>query len=171
MTRQPTGPDAGADEGDPPVAAARRNNSQLSRSMILQTALAIIDRDGVDGTRSMRRLSYAVGRDPGTLYRHLANKAALLDGVAEDRPRAASGGHRRPGLGRPTAHRRAWLSPIGPGAPERGAAAGHSTAGHPARAASTGNAATPRRRPHAAHIRRIHRRRRPTHLPGAVPHI
>ena len=82
MTRQPTGPDAGADEGGLSVAAARRNNSQLSRSMILQAALAIIDRDGVDGL-SMRRLSDAVGRDPVMLYRHLPNKAALLDGVAE----------------------------------------------------------------------------------------
>ena len=78
MTRQPTGPA----EGDLSVAAARRNNSQLSRSMILQAALAIIDRDGVDGL-SMRRLSDAVGRDPVMLYRHLPNKAALLDGVAE----------------------------------------------------------------------------------------
>ena len=40
MTRQPTGPDAGADDGDPSVAAAGRNNGQLTRSMILQTALA-----------------------------------------------------------------------------------------------------------------------------------
>ena len=82
MTRPPSGPDAGADDGDPSVAAARRNNGQLTRSMILQTALAIVDRDGVDGL-SMRRLSEAVGRDPVMLYRHVANKAAVLDGVAE----------------------------------------------------------------------------------------
>jgi Tetracyclin repressor-like, C-terminal domain len=50
--------------------------------VILQTALAIVDRDGVDGL-SMRRLSDAVGRDPVMLYRHVANKAAVLDGVAE----------------------------------------------------------------------------------------
>jgi AcrR family transcriptional regulator len=79
MTRQPTGPDAGA---DPSVAAARRHNGQLTRSMILQTALSIVDRDGVDGL-SMRRLSDALGRDPVMLYRHVANKAAVLDGVAE----------------------------------------------------------------------------------------
>src|ERR1700731_4120464 len=48
MTRQPTRPDVGADEGDKSVAVARPNNGQLNRSMILQTALAIIDRDGVD---------------------------------------------------------------------------------------------------------------------------
>ena len=50
--------------------------------MILQTALAIVDRDGVDGL-SMRRLSNALGRDPVMLYRHVPNKAAVLDGVAE----------------------------------------------------------------------------------------
>ena len=32
---------------------------------------------------SMRRLSDEVGRDPTVLYRHISNKAALLDGVAE----------------------------------------------------------------------------------------
>src|SRR6476469_9604137 len=80
MTRPPTGPDAGADAGR--SAAAGRNNGQLSRSMILQTALAIVDRDGVDRL-SMRRLSDALGRDPVMLYRHVPSKAAVLDGVAE----------------------------------------------------------------------------------------
>ena len=81
MAEQPIGPDASVDDGDP-SAAAGRNNGQLSRSVILQTALAIVDRDGVDGL-SMRRLSNALGRDPVMLYRHVANKAAVLDGVAE----------------------------------------------------------------------------------------
>jgi AcrR family transcriptional regulator len=80
MTRQSTRPDAGADDEDP--SAAGRDNGQLNRSMILQTALRIVDRDGVDGL-SMRRLSEAVGRDPVMLYRHVPNKAAVLDGVAE----------------------------------------------------------------------------------------
>src|SRR6476469_8058775 len=82
MTRQPTGPGAGAADGDPSVAAARRNNGQLTRSMILQAALSIVDRDGVDGL-SMRRLSNALGRDPVMVYRHVPNKAAVLDGVVE----------------------------------------------------------------------------------------
>src|SRR6476619_620234 len=54
----------------------------VSRPMILQAALRIIDRDGSDGL-SMRRLSEEVGRDPTVLYRHVPSKAALLDGVAE----------------------------------------------------------------------------------------
>ena len=78
MTRRPSGPD----DGDPSVAATRRNNGQLTRAAILQTALAIVDRDGVDGL-SMRRLSDALGRDPVMIYRHVPNKAAVLDGVAE----------------------------------------------------------------------------------------
>src|SRR6202163_3185133 len=81
MTRQPTGPDAGAD-GGAPSAAALPNYGQLTRSIILQTALSIVDRDGVDRL-SMRRLSVALGRDPVMLYRHVASKAAVLDGVAE----------------------------------------------------------------------------------------
>src|SRR3984957_5953101 len=80
MTKQSTGPDAGTADEDPP--AAGRDNGQLNRSMILQTALRIVDRDGVDGL-SMRRLSEAVGRDPVMLYRHVPNKGAVLDGVAE----------------------------------------------------------------------------------------
>ena len=75
MTRPPTGPDAGADAGR--SAAAGRNNGQLSRSVILQTALAIVDRDGVDGL-SMRRLSEAVGRDPVMLYRHVATRPQFI---------------------------------------------------------------------------------------------
>lgn len=53
-----------------------------TREAILTSALAIIDRDGVEGL-SMRRLGKALGRDPMILYRHAPNKAALLDGVAE----------------------------------------------------------------------------------------
>jgi AcrR family transcriptional regulator len=61
---------------------AGRPDGPVSRSTILQAALTIIDRDGIDGL-SMRRLSEVVGRDPTVLYRHVPSKAALLDGVAE----------------------------------------------------------------------------------------
>lgn len=57
-------------------------DGHVSRSVILQRALQLVDRDGADGL-SMRRLSEAVGRDPTVIYRHVPNKAALLDGVAE----------------------------------------------------------------------------------------
>jgi AcrR family transcriptional regulator len=50
--------------------------------VVLDAALEIVDRAGVDGL-SMRRLAEAVGRDPMVIYRHVPNKAAVLDGVAE----------------------------------------------------------------------------------------
>jgi AcrR family transcriptional regulator len=62
--------------------APEQTDGQVSRPIILQAALGIIDRDGIDGL-SMRRLSEEVGRDPTVLYRHVPSKAALLDGVAE----------------------------------------------------------------------------------------
>ena len=82
MTQQPTRPDVAADDADPLTASAGPENGQVTRPLILQTALTIIDRDGADSL-SMRRLSEAVGRDPAVLYRHVPNKAAVLDGVAE----------------------------------------------------------------------------------------
>jgi AcrR family transcriptional regulator len=57
-------------------------DSPVTRAAVLSAALAIVDRDGVDGL-SMRRLAEAVGRDPMVIYRHVPNKAAVLDGVAE----------------------------------------------------------------------------------------
>lgn len=59
-----------------------RPSGRVSRDLVLNTALEIIDRDGVEGL-SMRRLGQALGRDPMTLYRQAANKTTLLDGVAE----------------------------------------------------------------------------------------
>jgi AcrR family transcriptional regulator len=77
MTKQPTVPDTRPDGIDPAAA-----NGPVSRSVILQCALRIVDSHGIDFL-SMRRLSAEVGRDPTVLYRHVSNKAALLDGVAE----------------------------------------------------------------------------------------
>ena len=66
----------------PTKPAATHHDGQVSRSVILQAALRIIDRDGIDGL-SMRRLSEEVHRDPTVIYRHVPNKAAVLDGVVE----------------------------------------------------------------------------------------
>lgn len=74
MTK-PTSPDAGADR-------VAKGDSPVSRAVILRCALSIVDDRGIDGL-SMRRLSEEVGRDPTVIYRHIPNKAALLDGVAE----------------------------------------------------------------------------------------
>ncbi|WP_084534957.1 TetR/AcrR family transcriptional regulator C-terminal domain-containing protein [Nocardia yamanashiensis] len=59
-----------------------RGERPITRAAVLAAALRIVDRDGVDGL-SMRRLAEAVGRDPMVIYRHVPNKAAVLDGVAE----------------------------------------------------------------------------------------
>ncbi|WP_040701111.1 TetR/AcrR family transcriptional regulator C-terminal domain-containing protein [Nocardia vinacea] len=59
-----------------------RGEGPITRAAVLNAALEIVDRDGVDGL-SMRRLAEAVGRDPMVIYRHVSNKAAVLDGVAE----------------------------------------------------------------------------------------
>lgn len=78
-------PESPSDAEEPPgpsPMAPEPGNTRVTRALILQTALAIIERDGMDGL-SMRRLSEALGRDPAVLYRHVPNKAAVLDGVAE----------------------------------------------------------------------------------------
>jgi AcrR family transcriptional regulator len=68
--------------GRPPGDAAANGSGKITREVVLAAALQIIDRDGADAL-SMRRLARALDRDPMILYRHAANKAALLDGVAE----------------------------------------------------------------------------------------
>jgi AcrR family transcriptional regulator len=67
-----------------PVAddADGSGDAAITRDVVLAAALEIIDRDGADGL-SMRGLARALGRDPVILYRHVPNKTALLDGVAE----------------------------------------------------------------------------------------
>ncbi|MFE7741535.1 TetR/AcrR family transcriptional regulator C-terminal domain-containing protein [Nocardia sp. NPDC057455] len=65
-----------------PQRRSGRGAGTVTRAVVLSAALEIIDRDGVEGL-SMRRLAEAVGRDPMVIYRHVPNKAAVLDGVAE----------------------------------------------------------------------------------------
>ena len=72
-----------ADQARPTAAprpTARR--TALTREQILTAAVAIIDADGVEAL-TMRRLGQALGRDPMAIYRHAADKDALLDGVVE----------------------------------------------------------------------------------------
>jgi AcrR family transcriptional regulator len=67
---------------DRPAGDAANRDGKITRDVVLAAALELIDRDGADAL-SMRRLAAALGRDPMILYRHAANKAAVLDGVAE----------------------------------------------------------------------------------------
>jgi AcrR family transcriptional regulator len=52
----------------------------LSRESILIAALQLVDAEGVEAL-SMRRLAAALGVDPMAIYRHLPDKAAVIDGM------------------------------------------------------------------------------------------
>jgi AcrR family transcriptional regulator len=54
----------------------------LTREQVLVAAMEIIDQDGVEAL-TMRRLGQALDRNPMGIYRHAADKDALLDGVVE----------------------------------------------------------------------------------------
>ncbi|HKD96822.1 MAG TPA: TetR/AcrR family transcriptional regulator [Micromonosporaceae bacterium] len=58
-----------------PTPSAR---PQLSRDLIVETALKLLDADGLDGV-SMRRVADELGTGPASLYAHVANKEELLD--------------------------------------------------------------------------------------------
>src|SRR3954464_2885548 len=52
----------------------------LSRKGILVAALQLVDSEGVEAL-TMRRLAATLGVDPMAIYRHLPDKAALIDGI------------------------------------------------------------------------------------------
>ena len=54
----------------------------LSRERILSTAVELADREGVDSL-SMRRLAQELDVVPMALYKHLANKGEMLDGMLD----------------------------------------------------------------------------------------
>ena len=54
----------------------------LKREQIVSTALALVDRDGLNWL-SMRRLGAELGVDPMAVYYHIPNKQALLDAIVE----------------------------------------------------------------------------------------
>jgi AcrR family transcriptional regulator len=55
---------------------------QLNRARIVAAAIDLIEREGADAV-SMRRIAADLGVGVMSLYNHVPNKAALLDGVAE----------------------------------------------------------------------------------------
>ena len=54
----------------------------LSRAVVLQAALGLADREGLDAL-SMRRLGQALKVEAMSLYNHVAGKDDLLDGIVE----------------------------------------------------------------------------------------
>lgn len=55
---------------------------QLSREVIVETALGLLDRYGLADT-TMRRVATTLGVAPGALYWHIANKQALIAALAD----------------------------------------------------------------------------------------
>jgi AcrR family transcriptional regulator len=66
-------------ERDAPSAPPR---APLSRERVLHAAVALADEGGVDAL-SMRKISQALGVVPMALYKHVANKDELLDGMVD----------------------------------------------------------------------------------------
>jgi AcrR family transcriptional regulator len=56
--------------------------SALSRERVLHAAVELADREGIDAV-SMRRLAGGLGVVPMAIYKHVANKDELLDGMVE----------------------------------------------------------------------------------------
>jgi AcrR family transcriptional regulator len=61
---------------------AAKTREPLSISLIHETALEAINRDGLEAL-SMRSLAKALSVDPMAIYHHIPNKAALLSGIYE----------------------------------------------------------------------------------------
>ena len=61
-------------------AAGKR--TPLSRERVLRAAMALADEEGLDAL-SMRKLGKQLGVEAMSLYKHVANKDDLLDGIAE----------------------------------------------------------------------------------------
>ena len=59
-----------------------RRRRPLTRERVLRAAIALADRHGVDAL-TMRRLGGKLGVEAMALYKHVANKDEILDGIAE----------------------------------------------------------------------------------------
>src|SRR6476659_4320741 len=77
------------------IAQDERTRAPLSRERILRTAVALADLGGVEAA-SMRKIAQELGVVPMALYKHVAGKDELLDGMIDvvvgDIVRAASDG-------------------------------------------------------------------------------
>jgi AcrR family transcriptional regulator len=62
--------------------ATQRPRTPLSKERVLATAVALADEGGVDAV-SMRKIAQALGVVPMALYKHVANKNELLDGMID----------------------------------------------------------------------------------------
>ena len=63
-------------------AVSATTREHLTRARVVAAALAIVDRDGLDGL-TMRALGRELGVDPMAAYHWFPNKGAILQGVSE----------------------------------------------------------------------------------------
>ncbi|MGA5794508.1 TetR/AcrR family transcriptional regulator [Streptomyces cellulosae] len=61
---------------------ARRSRTPLSRQRVLSAAVALADEGGAEAL-SMRKIAQRLGVVPMALYKHVANKEELLDGLID----------------------------------------------------------------------------------------
>jgi AcrR family transcriptional regulator len=66
----------------PPARAAARRRKPLSRDRVLRAAIALADEGGLESV-SMRKLGQALRVEAMSLYKHVANKDDILDGIAD----------------------------------------------------------------------------------------
>ena len=64
------------------VEVGTETRTPLTRERVLRAAVALADRDGIDSL-IMRNLAQALDVVPMALYRHVANKEELLDGLVD----------------------------------------------------------------------------------------
>jgi TetR/AcrR family transcriptional regulator, tetracycline repressor protein len=83
----------------PAVAASelQSRRARLTRPRVVATALAIVDRDGLEGL-TMRALGHELGVDPMAAYHWFPNKPAILQGVGEAILAEVALPDQRPGL-------------------------------------------------------------------------
>jgi AcrR family transcriptional regulator len=62
--------------------AEQSRKTRLNRDRVLRTAVALADEAGIDAA-SMRKLAEKLGVVPMALYKHVANKEELLDGMID----------------------------------------------------------------------------------------
>ena len=72
MTKPPT----------PPARAAARRRKPLSRDQVLRAAMRLADEGGLESV-SMRKLGQVLRVEAMSLYKHVANKDDILDGMAD----------------------------------------------------------------------------------------
>jgi AcrR family transcriptional regulator len=65
-----------------PMKRGQGQRAGLSREAVLDAAMTLVDREGLEAL-TMRRLAAQLGVEAMTIYHHVPNKAALLDGLVE----------------------------------------------------------------------------------------